>query len=329
MKKAVILGCNGQVGSYMADYLLSKKYKVTGVVRRSNSASLWRLQKAKQNKNFELIEGDITDLSSLIEIFSKYKPDEVYNFAAQSHVATSFSQPTTTWDVTGQGGLNVLEALRLSKLIEKTKLYQASSSEQFGYEFTYDKKTKKKYQDINTNFFPQSPYSCAKLAVHHAVRIYRQSYGLYGCCGITFNTESPRRSVNFVTRKITRYFHMLKNGNIKEKLRLGNLDSYRDWGYAPEYVVAMHAMLQQKKARDYVICTGKTYKVSTFLEEVGKLHGLDPYKYTIIDESLIRPSEVDYLCGNPEETNKLLDWYPKVDFKDLVKLMVENENGLE
>lgn len=329
MKRAVILGCNGQVGSYMADYLLEKKYKVIGLIRRSNSASLWRLEKAKQSKNFELVEGDITDLSSLVGVFSKYKPDEVYNFAAQSHVATSFVQPATTWAITGQGGLNVLEALRLSKLIEKTKLYQASSSEQFGSEFTYDKKTKRKYQDINTKFVPQSPYSCAKLAVHHAVRVYRQSYGLYGCCGITFNTESPRRGSNFVTRKITKYFYMLKHGLVKDKLHLGNLDSYRDWGYTPEYVVAMHAMLQQKKPRDYVICTGKTHKISDFLQEVGNLHNIEAHKHTIIDESLKRPSEVDYLCGNPEETNKLLNWYPKIDFKNLVKIMVENENGLE
>ena len=328
-KRALITGVAGQAGSYLADYLLSLDYEVIGMVRRSATAYHWRLSEALKHPKFILEEADITDLSSLIYLFNRYRPHEVYNLAAQSHVWTSFRQPNTTWDITGQGGLNVLEALRMTELIYTSRLYQASSSEMFGLAYSYAEDGTK-IQNFDTPFMPQSPYSCAKLAVHHMVRVYRQSYKpFFGCCGVLFNMESPRRGSQFVTRKITKYFFDRFCGKTKDKLKLGNLNSYRDWGYSKEYVTMMHAMLQKDKPQDYIICTGETHSIDEFLNEVGHLYNINPYHYIEHDKNLERPSEVDFLRGDYSRASLYLGWKPQTTFRELVAIMVNEENGLD
>ncbi len=339
--KAMVIGVSGQDGSYLSELLLDKGYDVLGVRRRSSSSSLWRLQDCLADSRFKLVEGDITDYSSILNLLDGFKPDEIYNLAAQSHVGTSFSQPGYTWDVTAKGVLNLLESMRFLK--SKAKLYQASSSEMFGKSYSTSVSiTGKRYndgdrfQDEITNFDPQSPYAIAKLAAHQTVDLYRQSYGIWACGGILFNHESPRRGTNFVTRKITKWFHdLFSDDGVRNKLQLGNLDSCRDWGYAKEYVEAMWLMLQQDEPRDYVIGTGETHTVKEFLGKVynyhyhGRKKGKELSELVNIDDSNKRPAEVPFLRADAGLAARELGWKPKTTFNELVELMCREEDGLE
>lgn len=345
MSKALIFGITGQDGSYLAELLLSKGYSVTGVVRRTSSGNLGRITHILHQIN--IIEGDITDPFNVNCIINDTKPDEIYNLAAQSHVGTSFEQPSLTWDVTAGGCLNILEAIRFSgrKNWDEIKFYQASSSEMFGKNYT--KYEDSKYQDEKTEFLPQSPYAIAKLAAHHLVRNYRDSYGIFACSGILFNHESERRGENFVTRKITKWIgeftawekrnkaYIVNNeclsslsddDNIFPKLRLGNLDSYRDWGHAEDYVQAMWLMLQADKPDDYVVATGETHSVREFLELAFNEIKINNWQdYVVQDSKFYRASEVDYLLGQPAKIKRKLDWKPKINFKKLVQRMVKSD----
>jgi len=357
LKTAIIFGVTGQDGSYLTDLLLSKDYRVVGVARRSSVDTTERLSQNIKNADFIVIEGDITDAFCVSDIINKFEPDEVYNLAAQSHVGTSFKQPTLTWDVTAGGCLNILEAIRVSPRSDEIKFYQASSSEMFGKNFTST--AYGKYQDEDTAFMPQSPYAIAKLAAHHLVRNYRDSYGIHASSGILFNHESERRGENFVTRKITKwigrflawekqnsplppslcrfgtseediymprermYLDMIKTP-IFPKLRLGNLKARRDWGHAKDYVRGMWLMLQQDEPDDYVIATGETHSVEEFLEHAFRHAGLGNWnQYVYIDPEFFRPAEVDYLLGNPSKARRKLGWEPEIKFRRLAELMTE------
>lgn len=316
IKKAFITGISGQDGSYLAEFLLKKNYEVHGIVRRSSSVFRERLEylyPQYKDKSLFLHYGDITDGSSLARLLYKLQPAEIYNLAAQSHVRISFDIPEYTADTVALGTLRLLEAVRESGV--KTKFYQASSSEMFGL-------IRDVPQKETTPFYPRSPYACAKIFAHHLVVNYRESYDLFACSGILFNHESPRRGENFVTRKITRGVADILAKKI-DKIRLGNLDAKRDWGYAPEYVEAMWLMLQQSKPDDYVIATGETHSVKEFAEEAFKLAGLNWEDYVAVDKKFFRPTEVDMLVGDSSKARKQLCWQPKVRFKELVKIMVE------
>ena len=325
MNIAVVFGVTGQDGSYLTDLLLSKGYRVIGVARRSSVDTTERLNQNIKNTNFTLIEGDITDGFCVSDIINKYEPNEVYNLAAQSHVGTSFKQPTLTWDVTGGGCLNILEAIRVSPRVDDIKFYQASSSEMFGKNFTITDEGK--YQDEDTAFMPQSPYAIAKLAAHHLVRNYRDSYGIHASSGILFNHESERRGENFVTRKITKWIgRFVASGKNEDfpKLGLGNLQARRDWGHAKDYVRGMWLMLQQEEPDDYVIATGETHSVEEFLEYAFEHAGLGDWnQYVYIDPEFFRPAEVDYLLGNPTKAAEKLGWRPRIKFEELAQRMVE------
>lgn len=362
-KKAIITGITGQDGSHLADLLLSKNYKVIGVARRSSTDTAGRIKHIIDHPNFKLVDGDITDYSSIVNILTKHVPRgsnsvcEFYNLAAQSHVAVSFKQPGLTWDVTGKGCLNILQAIVDLQLVNKVKFYQASSSEMFGK--NYDVVDGKKVQSETTRFLPQSPYAIAKCAAHETVRLYREAYGLHASAGILFNHEGPRRGETFVTRKITKWigefakwktaidsqYHdytfdpnfLLKrsplslggSGNITDKfpkLRLGNLEAFRDWGYAGDYVEAMWMMLQQDIPDDYVICTGETHSIREFLDVAFNQIGIKDWsEYVIQDPEFYRPAEVDYLLGdNTKATNKL-GWKPKTSFEELVSMMLQHD----
>jgi len=325
MNIAVVFGVTGQDGSYLTDLLLSKGYRVIGVARRSSVDTTERLNQNIKNTNFTLIEGDITDGFCVSDIINKYEPNEVYNLAAQSHVGTSFKQPTLTWDVTGGGCLNILEAIRVSPRVDDIKFYQASSSEMFGKNFTITNEGK--YQDEDTAFMPQSPYAIAKLAAHHLVRNYRDSYGIHASSGILFNHESERRGENFVTRKITKWIgRFVASGKDESfpKLGLGNLKARRDWGHAKDYVRGMWLMLQQDEPDDYVIATGETHSVEEFLEYAFEHAGLGDWnQYVYIDPEFFRPAEVDYLLGNPTKAAEKLGWRPRIKFEELAQRMVE------
>jgi GDPmannose 4,6-dehydratase len=364
--KALITGVNGQTGSYLAELLIDKGYEVIGVRRRSATGSLWRLSNIINHSRFSLVEGDVTDYSSCLSLILTYKPDEIYNLAAQSHVGTSFSQPGYTFDSTAKGVLNLLEVIRLTN--SKTKFYQASSSEMFGTSFSYKHPNfnynldffkesiyhdganywKDMVQNENTKFEPQSPYAIAKLAAHNLVKLYREAYGIYAVGGILFNHESPRRGVNFVTRKITSWFNKnvqvaidkVKTGwpywELSGKLKLGNLDSCRDWGYAKEYVEAMWLMLQQQQTpKDYVIGTGETHTVKEFLQAVINYYKnyarfskfLTIEDLVDIDDNCKRPAEVPYLKADASLAAKELGWKPKTSFNELVEIMCRKENG--
>jgi GDPmannose 4,6-dehydratase len=318
MKKALVTGITGQDGSYLAEHLLDQNYQVIGLHRRSSTVNTHRISHILHNPHFLLEEYDLTDPSGTNRIVSKYQPDEIYNLGAQSHVGTSFKQPTTTFEIDAVGVINLLEAIR--NFSPHTKFYQAGTSEMFGRNYTL--KNGEKYQDENTPMLPQSPYGVAKLAAYHMVEIYRSSYNIFACCGILFNHESPRRGENFVTRKITRYISDVVNNKTSDKLKLGNLNAYRDWGHAKDYVKAMYLMLQQNSPKDYVIATGQTYSVQQFLDISFKLMNLDPQKHVEIDPELFRPAEVDYLKGDPSLAMKDLGWKPDYSFDDLVKDMV-------
>ena len=340
MNKALILGAAGQDSSYLSEFLLDKGYEVVGVKRRSTSSSMWRLANCIGRPNFSLIDGDVTDLSFLLRTLNAKHFTEVYNLAAQSQVGVSFDSPISTWEVTAQGAMNVLEAVRMST--SRPKVYQASSSEMYGdsYSSTYpccgwnmmhqagESIIHRKWQDENTKFNPQSPYAIAKLAAHHSVGVYRKAYNMFAVGGILFNHESPRRGSSFVTRKITRWAESYQKGN-KQRLKLGNLDAVRDWGYAGDYVEAMWLMLQQTTPKDYVISTNTTHTVKDFLLKVGDVCSLDVMSLVDINEDLMRPCEVPYLRGDNSLAKKELGWEPKIDFNRLVEFMVLKENGLD
>jgi GDPmannose 4,6-dehydratase len=323
--RAIITGVTGQDGSHLADLLLSKGYEVLGVVRRSSCDTTGRIKHLSNNNKFKLCEGDVTDVSSVLNIFkNNHEVDEVYNLAAQSHVATSFKQPAHTWDVTGKGCLNLLQALVDTEL--DAKFYQASSSEMFGSSFDRDRNGVK-YQNENTKLMPNSPYAIAKTAAHHAVRIYRDAYELHASSGILFNHEGPRRGDNFVTQKIINWIsEFVKQYKSKDfpKLRLGNLDASRDWGFAGDYVEAMWLMLQQDKPDDYVICTGETHTIRDFLDIAFKQIDIDNWEdWVVIDPEFYRPSEVPYLKGDCSKAIKKLGWRPKYNLEGLIRLMLD------
>ena len=325
--KAIIFGVTGQDGSHLADLLLSKDYDVVGVARRSSVDTTLRIKHLLEKSNFSLVHGDITDASSVINILRNNSDvNEVYNLAAQSHVGVSFKQPGLTWDITGKGCLNILQSI--VDLGMDCRFYQASSSEMFGDSYDVDEDGNK-YQNEETKFLPQSPYAIAKCAAHYLVRLFREAYGLHASAGILFNHEGERRGENFVTRKITKWIgDWSKTGYDKNfpKLRLGNLDAFRDWGYAGDYVEAMHLMLQEDVADDYVICTGKTYTIREFLDEAFGYINIDDWsEHVVVDPEFYRPAEVDYLRGDCSKANNKLGWTAKNDLKGLVTIMMEHD----
>jgi GDPmannose 4,6-dehydratase len=322
-KTAVITGITGQDGSYLAENLLAKGYGVVGLHRRSSNNNFNRLDNILNHPRLIMEEFDITDPSDCMSVVTKYHPQEFYNLAAQSHVATSFKQPTTTFEIDTIGVVNLLESIR--KFSPTTRFYQASTSEMFGSNYTV--KGDQKYQDEDTSLMPQSPYAVAKLASHRMLQIYREAYGIYTCSGILFNHESSRRGENFVTRKITRYIGKLYNKIISPdiKLGLGNMSASRDWGHAKDYVQAMYLMLQQPKAEDFVISTGETHTVEEFCKSAFELAGFDWTHHVFIDPELYRPCEVNFLKGDSTKAKKQMGWKPSMSFKDLVKDMVDSD----
>ena len=310
MPVALITGITGQDGSYLADFLLAKGYKVVGMVRRSSTVSFERIQHIQDD--ITIIQGDLHDQSSLVDVMEEYQPDEVYNLAAQSFVPTSWNQPVLTGEVTALGVTRILEAIRLSN--PKARFYQASSSEMFG-------KVREVPQRETTPFYPRSPYGVAKVYGHWITVNYRESYNLYTVSGILFNHESPRRGLEFVTRKITYSAARIKLGLTKE-LRLGNLEARRDWGFAGDYVEGMWLMLQQDKPADYVLGTGITHSVREFCEAAFSYLGLDYNDYLVQDPRFYRPAEVDLLIADPSNANAKLGWQPRVGFQELVQMMV-------
>ncbi len=311
MPTALITGITGQDGSYLADLLLSKGYEVVGMVRRSSTVTFQRVQHI-QNEII-IIQGDLHDQSSLIDIVEKYQPDEVYNLAAQSFVPTSWNQPVLTGEVTALGVTRILEAVRLVN--PKTRFYQASSSEMFG-------KVREVPQRESTPFYPRSPYGVAKVYGHWIAVNYRESYDMFAVSGILFNHESPRRGLEFVTRKITNGVARIKLGRAKE-LRLGNLEARRDWGYAGDFVYGMWLMLQQDEPKDYVLGTGVTHSVREFCEIAFSYVGLDYQDFVVQDPRFYRPAEVDLLVADPGKARQELDWSPKVNFQELIQMMVD------
>lgn len=318
-KTAIITGITGQDGSYLSELLLEKNYNIIGLYRRSSSHNFDRIKDITSHKNLTLLECDLTDPIVINNIITKYKPDEFYNLAAMSHVATSFAQPVTTFDSNTIGVLYILESIRSNS--PSTRFYQASTSEMFGENYDIDDNNHK-YQDENTTLMPQSPYAVSKMASHRLVQIYRDAYHLFATSGILFNHESSRRGENFLTRKVTKYIGQLVNNKIDVPLKLGNLQAYRDWGHAKDYVKAMYLMLQQNDPDDYVVCTGETHSVLEFVTKAFDSVNLDYRSYVTIDPDLYRPAEVDYLCGRPLKANKVLGWKPEITFEDLINEMV-------
>jgi len=337
MKKALITGITGQDGSYLADFLIKKNYKVHGIKRRTSLINTDRIDHLFEDiheldSNFILHHGDLTDSSSLIRIIQEVQPDEIYNLAAQSHVAVSFEQPEYTANSDAMGALRILEAIRILKLEKKTKYYQASSSELYGL-------AQQTPQNENTPFYPRSPYAVAKLYAHWITINYREAYNIFACNGILFNHESPVRGETFVTRKITRALAKIKLG-LQKILYIGNLNAKRDWGHAKDYVEAQWLMLQQKKPEDFVIATGIQYSVRDFLtlaakkleidinwsgnklNETGSFKGKDIIK---IDPRYFRPTEVENLLGDASKAKKKLGWAPKISFDSLVSEMVSED----
>lgn len=321
-KIAMITGITGQDGSYLLSSLLSRGYHVVGLYRRNSTDNFWRIQKFLSNKMLTLEEFDLTDYSSINRIVNKYNPNEFYNLAAQSHVATSFSQPINTFNINTNGVVSILEIIRSDS--PKTRFYQASTSEMFGSNFSISS-DRRKYQNELTNFSPQSPYAISKVSSHEMVRLYRESYGIYCCSGILFNHESPKRGENFVTRKITKYLGRLVNGLTSDKLKLGNINTYRDWGHAKDYVEAMRMMLNQPEPDDYIISTGETHSVKEFLKLAFDCVNLNYEDYIEIDPSLYRPAEVDFLLGDCSKAKRKLGWSPSINFEKLVSEMVESD----
>jgi GDPmannose 4,6-dehydratase len=309
--RALITGITGQDGSYLAELLLKKNYEVYGLVRRSSLEKYDRVAEIASRISF--VEGDLTDQSSLDQAVQELQPHEVYNLAAQSFVPVSWNQPVLTADVTGLGVLRVLEAIR--KQSPHSKFLQASSSEMFG-------KVDETPQTEKTAFHPRSPYGVAKVFAHNITVNYRESYGIFACSSICFNHESPRRGSEFVTRKVAQQAARIKLG-LANKLKMGNLDAQRDWGFAADYVRAMWMMMQQPKADDFVIATGQTHSIRDLLEVAFSYLGLDWKKYVEIDTKLLRPAEVDHLCGDASRARRVLGWEPEMGFRELVETMVE------
>jgi len=308
-KTALITGITGQDGSYLAEFLLQKGYRVYGLIRRLSTPNISRISQIINRVT--LAEGDLSDQVSLDVALQSIQPDEIYNLGAQSFVATSWKQPTCTTDITGLGAVRVFEAAR--RVCPKVKIYQASSSEMFG-------EAKESPQSEKTPFNPKSPYACAKVYAHQMAINYREGYGTFICCGIGFNHESPRRGLEFVTRKITYGMARIYCGYDKE-LRLGNLDAKRDWGYAGDYVEAMWLMLQQDKPDDYVIATGENHSIREFASLAAREVGLDWEDYVVVDERFYRPIDVQTLCGDTTKAREKLGWKPKVSFRELISMM--------
>ncbi len=310
-KTALITGVTGQDGSYLAEFLLEMGYRVVAMVRRTSTINFDRI-KHIQDK-IELVQGDLLDQSSLMEIVREYKPDEVYNLAAQSFVPTSFTQPVLTGEFTALGVTRMLEAIRHVK--PDARFYQASSSEMFG-------KVVEVPQRETTPFHPRSPYGVAKVYGHWITINYRESYNLFACSGILFNHESPRRGLEFVTHKVTYAAARIKKG-LQQELHLGNLDARRDWGFAGDYVRGMWMMLQHDKPDDYVLATGETHSVRELCQVAFDRAGLDWEKHVVVDPKFYRPAEVDLLIGDPAKAGRILGWEPKVTFRGLVEMMVD------
>jgi len=315
MKTALITGVTGQDGSYLAELLLQKNYFVIGIKRRTSVINTSNIDHLYNNPHFKLVYGNLNDVGSMYRILQEFKPDEVYNLAAQSHVRTSFDVPEETVDSVAMGTMRLLEACR--NTVPSVRFYQASSSEMYG-----DNTDELKNED--TRMTPASPYAAAKLFSHNLVRNYRIGYGMHASAGILFNHESPRRGETFVTRKITRAVARIKLGK-QQSLQLGNLDAVRDWGFAGDYVEAMWLMLQQDKPDDYVIATGEAHTVKEFAQIVFDLAGLDFDKHIQIDPRLFRPHEVPHLKGDSSKAYKNLGWKPKHSFEELVKMMYESD----
>lgn len=316
MKKAFITGITGQDGSYLAELLLDKGYKVYGLTRRTSTQNFERIRHIIHHENLELISGDLIDQSSLTYALQNIQPDEVYNLAAQSFVQTSWDQPVLTGEFTGLGVTRMLEAVRMA--CPKARFYQASSSEMFG-------KVQQIPQTESTPFYPRSPYGVAKVYGHWITVNYRESYDMFAVSGILFNHESPRRGLEFVTRKIANGVARVKLGK-QPFIELGNLDAKRDWGYAKDYVVAMWLMLQQENPEDFVIATGETHSVQEFLELSCAAAGISDWKSIYKhNPKYDRPAEVDLLIGDPTKAKKILNWEPSISFKELVTLMVSAE----
>ena len=315
MKTALITGVTGQDGSYLAELLLAKGYRVVGLKRRTSLINTGRVDSFYDNPNFVLEYWDLNDVGSLYRLMSSYKPHEFYNLAAQSHVRVSFDIPEHTVDGVALGTLRILEAIR--NLDKDIRFYQASSSEMYG-----DAPCLKTGYTEKSKMTPASPYACAKLFAHNLVRNYRESYGLHASNGILFNHESPRRGETFVTRKITRAVARIKLG-LQDKLYLGNLDAKRDWGFAGDYVEAMWMMLQKDKPSDYVIATGATHTVREFLEEVFKIADFNIEDHVEIDSRFFRPHEVPFLLGDASKAKEKLNWTPRVSFEELAHMMYD------
>jgi GDPmannose 4,6-dehydratase len=313
MPKALITGITGQDGSYLAEFLLEKGYEVVGMLRRSSTVNFDRIRHIQDD--LILVQGDLLDQVSLIDLLNEHQPEEVYNLAAQSFVPTSWKQPVFTGEVTGLGVTRILDAIRLVN--PQIRFYQASSSEMFG-------KVREVPQSEDTPFYPRSPYGVAKVYGHWITVNYRESYDLFACSGILFNHESPRRGLEFVTRKVTYGACRIKLG-LADELRMGNLDSRRDWGYAGDYVKAMWLMLQQEHPSDYVVGSGKTHSVRDLCETAFRHLGLDWQDYVVIDPKYYRPAEVDLLVSDPSKARQVLGWQATTSFEELVHMMVDHD----
>ena len=311
MPTALITGVTGQDGSYLAEFLLERGYKVVGLVRRTSTVNFERIRHIQ--KRLTLASGDLLDQASLIAVLQEHHPQEVYNLAAQSFVPTSWNQPVFTGEVTALGVTRLLDAIR--QVDPEIRFYQASSSEMFG-------KVREVPQNENTPFYPRSPYGVAKVYAHWITVNYRESYDLFACSGILFNHESPRRGLEFVTRKVTYGAALIKLGMARD-LRLGNLDAKRDWGFAGDYVRAMWLMLQQERPDDYVVGTGQTHSVRELCEAAFGHLGLDYQDFVKVDPRYIRPADVDLLVSDPAKARRVLGWEPGVSFQDLIAMMVE------
>lgn len=320
MKKALITGICGQDGSYLAEFLLSKDYEVHGIIRWDSIYTTERIDHLYKDPHLNGVKlflhyGDLSDTGNLERLINTIKPDEIYHLGAMSHVRVSFEMPESAADVDGLGTLRILEASKNSKL--PIKFYMAASSEMFG--------SNPPPQNENTPFHPRSPYACAKVFSYDITRLYREAYGIFACNGILFNHEGCRRGPTFVTRKITMAVSKIKAG-LEKKIYLGNLDAKRDWGFAPEYVEAMHSILQQEKPDDYVISTGESHSVEEFLDEAFKYSGLgDWHNYVEFDKNYLRPAEVESLIGDSSKAKQKIGWQPKIKFQDLVKIMVDSD----
>ncbi len=313
-KKALITGITGQDGAYLSRFLLSKGYEVYGLQPRRATPTTWRLEYLDVLDKVRIIDGDLIDIASIVRALLDCHPDEVYNLGAQSFVATSWAQPILTANATGLGALNILEAIR--QVSPKTKFYQASTSEMFGGMPEHP------VQSEETPFHPRSPYGVSKLFAHWSTINYRESFGIFGCCGILFNHESPLRGIEFVTRKVTDAVARIKLGKQKD-LHLGNIDAKRDWGFAGDYVKAMHLMLQQDKPDCYVVATGVTTTVRDMCRIAFDHVGLNYEDYVVIDPEFYRPAEVEILLGNPAKAEKVLGWKAETPLEDLMAMMVD------